>query len=236
VGIEKIIIEKHIFDINLKFYFILKYLLKAYLNNKDINNILGLYSLNKNISLKKALINNYENYFGKTKSGLKKIEFLNDILDLLETDLDIELFIFSLKLIAIKPLLLQEAKTRDLLENSKLSSLNPLSLAYDKITTFTPYSTRVSRALLSLIFFDKLEKNDTVFLSSDTTDFFKELSKNAVKLKNLGVEPNQIFMLMFSESINQSITSDSGTNYEDRILSVLKSIGIDETCFVIFSC
>jgi len=35
-------------------------------------------------------------------------------------------------------------------------------------------------------------------------------------------------MLMFSESINQSIISDSGSNYEDRIFSVLTSIGIDE--------
>jgi hypothetical protein len=73
-----------------------------------------------------------------------------------------------------------------------------------------------------------LENKDTVFISSDTTDFLKELSKDAVKLKKMGVEPNQIFMLMFSESINQSIISDSGSNYEDRILSVLMAIGIDE--------
>ncbi|MDD2697248.1 MAG: type II restriction endonuclease [Arcobacteraceae bacterium] len=229
MSIEKIKIEKSIFDINLKFYFILKYLLKANCTDRDIHKILELYSLNKSISLKMALTKNYENYFGNTKSGLKKISFLGDILDLLESDLDIELFIFSLKLIAIKPLLLQEAKTRDLLDSSKLPLLNPLSLAYDKITTFTPYSTRVSGALLSLIFFDKLESKDTVFLSSDTTDFLKELSKEAIKLKKIGLEPNQIFMLMFSESINQSITSYSGSNYEDRILSVLKTIGIDES-------
>ena len=229
MSIEKIKIEKSIFDINLKFYFILKYLLKANCTDRDIHKILELYSLNKSISLKMALTKNYENYFGNTKSGLKKISFLGDILDLLESDLDIELFIFSLKLIAIKPLLFQEAKTRDLLDSSKLPLLNPLSLAYDKITTFTPYSTRVSGALLSLIFFDKLESKYTVFLSSDTTDFLKELSKEAIKLKKIGLEPNQIFMLMFSESINQSITSDSGSNYEDRILSVLKTIGIDES-------
>jgi hypothetical protein len=167
-------------------------------------------------------------FFGTKNSGLKKIGFLNDILDLIENDLDVKLFIFGLKLIVIKPLLLQEAKTRDLLDSSKLSTLNPLSLEYDKITTFNPYSTRVSGALLSLIFFDKLENKDTVFLSNDTTDFLKELSKEAISLKKYGIEPNQIFMLMFSESINQSITSDSGSNYEDRILSVLKSIGINE--------
>ena len=33
-------------------------------------------------------------------------------------------------------------------------------------------------------------------------------------------------MLMFNESIDQSIKSDSGSNYEDRIFSVLNKIGI----------
>jgi hypothetical protein len=225
---EKLIIEKSKFDINLKFYFILKYLLKASLSDKDIKKIIEIYSLYKGLLLKKALYNEMDTLCGFTKSGLKKKDFLTDILDLFETDLDSELFIFGLKLLAIKPLLLQEAKTRDLLDTSKLPTLNPLSLAYDKITLFSPYSTRVSGALLSLIFFDKLENKDTVFISSDTTEFLKELSKDAVKLKKVGVEPNQIFMLMFSESINQSIISDSGSNYEDRILAVLLSIGIDE--------
>jgi len=225
---EKLIIEKSKFDINLKFYFILKYLLKASLSDKDIKKIIAIYSLYKGLLFKKALLNEMDTLCGNTKSGVKKKDFLTDILDLFETDLDSELFIFGLKLIAIKPLLLQEAKTRDLLDTSKLPTLNPLSLAYDKITLFSPYSTRVSGALLSLIFFDKLENKDTVFISSDTTDFLKELSKDAVKLKKMGVEPNQIFMLMFSESINQSTISDSGSNYEDRILSVLMAIGIDE--------
>lgn len=228
MGIEKIIINKNRFNINLKFYFMLKYFIKALLSEKDINKLLTLYSLNKGLLLKKEIIKNFDTLFGNRNNGLKKIGFLNDILDLVENDLDIRLFIFALKLIVIKPLLLLEAKTRDILDSSKLSTLNPLSLEYDKITTFTPYSTRVSGALLSLIFFDKLENKDTVFLSSDTTDFLKELSKEAIYLKKYGIEPSQIFMLMFTESINQSITSDSGSNYEDRILSVLKSIGIDE--------
>ncbi|MCX6051985.1 MAG: hypothetical protein NTZ60_05670 [Campylobacterales bacterium] len=228
MSIEKLKIEKSQFDINLKFYFILKYLLKAALNDKDIKKIIEIYSLYKGLFFKNALLGSMDNLYGTSKSGLKKKDFLTDILDLFETDLDSELFIFGLKLIAIKPLLLQEAKTRDLLDTSKLPTLNPLSLAYDKITLFSPYSTRVSGALLSLIFFDKLENKDTVFISSDTTDFLKELSKDAIKLKKIGVEPNQIFMLMFSESINQSIISDSGSNYEDRILSVLLTIGIDK--------
>ncbi|MFA5455622.1 MAG: hypothetical protein WC272_09905 [Sulfurimonas sp.] len=228
MSVEKLIIDKSKFDINLKFYFILKYLLKMSLSDKDIKKLLELYSLNQGLLFKKVILKNIDTLFGTTKTGLNKQNYLTDILDLFETEYDSELFIFSLKLYAIKPLLLQEAKTRDLLDTSKLPTLNPLSLAYDKITLFSPYSTRVSGALLSLIFFDKLESSDTAFISSDATEFLKELSKEAIKLKKIGVEPNQIFMLMFSESINQSIISDSGSNYEDRILSVLRAIGIDE--------
>ena len=223
MGIEKINIEKDKFDINLKFYFILKYLTKA-----DINKILELYSLSKNF-FKNDFIYKIDEIFNiNTKSGIKKSEYLKNIFELLDNDLDIILFIFSIKLIAIKPLLLEEAKTRDLLDKTKLTNLNPLSLEYDKITVFTPYSTRVSGALLSLIFFDKLENNDTSFLSSDSTNFLKQLSKDAIFLKKNKIEANQIFMLMFSESINQSILSDSGSNYEDRIFYTLRDIGIDE--------
>lgn len=228
MGIEKINIEKDKFDINLKFYFILKYLTKASLNSNDINKILELYSLSKNF-FKNDFIYKIDEIFNiNTKSGIKKSEYLKNIFELLDNDLDIILFIFSIKLIAIKPLLLEEAKTRDLLDKTKLTNLNPLSLEYDKITVFTPYSTRVSGALLSLIFFDKLENNDTSFLSSDSTNFLKQLSKDAIFLKKNKIEANQIFMLMFSESINQSILSDSGSNYEDRIFYTLRDIGIDE--------
>lgn len=227
--VEKLKITKNQFDINLKFYFFLKYLLKAKLIEKDIKKILELYSLYQGLVFHDELLKILDNLCGVSKQGLTKKIFLIDILDVFESDIDSELFIFSLKLYAIKPLLLQEAKTRDLLDVSKLSDLSPLSLAYDKVTLFSPYSTRVSGALLSLIFFDQLEANDSIFISSDTTDFLQNLAKDAIRLKSLGIEPNQIFMLMFSESVNQSIISDSGSNYEDRILSVLKNIGINES-------
>ncbi len=44
MGIEKINIEKDKFDINLKFYFILKYLTKANLNSKEFDEKFKLFN------------------------------------------------------------------------------------------------------------------------------------------------------------------------------------------------
>ena len=101
-----------------------------------------------------------------------------------------------------------------------------MSLEYDNISVLKPYKTRVSGALLSLLFFEKVGQNECNFISKDSFVFVSKLAKQMLNLKKFGLESNQIFMLMFSESINQSIISDSGSNYENRILSVLNKIGI----------
>ena len=226
--IKKLEINKAKFDINLKFYFFLKYLVKTKLTDTQSNEILKICILISKINFKIIItkIIKYINTKVKTNSPKQKLIF--EVIDEINSYIDLKLFIFSLKLYMIKDLLLQEAKLKDLLDISKLENLNPLSLEYDKITIYSPYSTRVNGALLSLIFFDKLDNRETNFISQDADNFIKNLSTLAIELRNNGIEPNQIFMLMFSESINQSIISDSGSNYEDRILSVLTSIGIDE--------
>jgi len=223
---EKIEISQEKFDINLKFYFFLKYLVKVKLTDNQSHNILNISILNRNfLTIKDKIIKYIEK---NIKKGSKKYKLIYEIIDEINSEVDLKLFIFSLKLYMIKDLLLAEAKLKNMLDTSKLKNLDPLSLEYDKITLFSPYSTRVNGALLSLIFFEKLENGETNLISKYAEDFIIELSKLAIELKKKGVEPNQIFMLMFSESINQSIISDSGSNYEDRILEVLVSIGIDE--------
>lgn len=47
-------------------------------------------------------------------------------------------------------------------------------------------------------------------------------------IKEYNIEPEHIFMLMFSEVINQSIKSEAGSGYKNRIFDVLISIGIDK--------
>ena len=219
---EKIVISQEKFDINLKFYYMLKYLVKAKLTDNQAKSILKICILNiKDDYLGiKYKITDYVNHNIKQDSAKQQICF--DILDEINGDLSLKLFVFSLKLYLIKDLLLAEAKAQDLFDIAKLEELHPLSLEYDKITVYSPYSTRVNGALLSLIFFDNLSNYKTNFISKHSDEYLKDLSKVAVELTSSGVEPNQIFMLLFSESINQSIISDSGSNYESRILTVLK--------------
>lgn len=225
---NKLEIKKEKYDINLKFYFFLKYLVKVKLTDNQTRALLEKIALYEKVDFENKIISLLKIVDDLLKEGSVKKETLSLTISEIENEVEFSLFVFSLKLYAIKDLLLQEAKTKNLFDISKLSGLDPLSLAYDKITTYSPYSTRVSGALLSLIFFDKIEKEETFFLSSTTDEFIKDLSSQAVKLKENGVEPNQIFMLMFSESINQSIISDSGSNYEERIKSVLISAGIED--------
>jgi hypothetical protein len=226
--IKKLEITKSKFDINLKFYFFLKYFIKINLSDNQSNEILKIYILNSKVNFKTTIEKIIEFVGNKIKTGSKKQKLIFEVINKINSDIDLKLFVFSLKLYIIKDLLLYEAKLKDLLDISKLESLDPLSLEYDKITIYSPYSTRVNGALLSLKFFDKLDKQETNFISKEAETFVKNLSAFAIELKNQGVEPNQIFMLMLNESINQSIISDSGSNYEDRILTVLISIGIDE--------
>jgi len=226
--IGKLDIEKTKLDINLKFYFFIKYLVKTKLTDNQANAILKVCVLNSKNNFKITIAKMINYIEDKIKTNSPKQKLIFEVIDEINSEIDLKLFIFSLKLYMIKDLLLQEAKLKDLLDISKLENLDPLSLEYDKITIYSPYSTRVNGALLSLIFFDKLDNRETNFISQDADDFIENLSTLAIELKTNGIEPNQIFMLMFSESINQSIISDSGSNYEDRILSVLTSIGIDE--------
>lgn len=218
--IEKLKIESKKLDLNLKFYFLLKYLVKAKLTPTQSSILLEKISLDVGFSEIQNFIDGI--------SGASKKEALELLFEQIETDVDREMFIFSLKLYSIKDALLAESKMGALINSAKLEGLDPLSLSYDKISVKRPYYTRVNGALISLLFFSKLENKETNFMSQDAQDFIEKLSESAIKLKKNGLEPNQIFMLMFSESVNQSIISDSGSNYEDRILSVLKKIGIPE--------
>lgn len=207
--------------INLNLNFFLKNILKLKPTNRQV--MLMIENINLLKSNPSSLLESLEGIFTKSQSKLDHIKEIS--LRIVDAS-DIELFDFSLRLYQIKDLLLAEAKVSEAIDLNQLSNLDPLSLEYDKISVLKPYKTRVSGALLALLFFEKLDNGEVNFMSQDSCDIIADLAKKAIKLKGKGLESNQIFMLMFSESINQSIISDSGTNYEDRIRSVLDKIGV----------
>ena len=137
------------------------------------------------------------------------------------------LFNFCLKLLTIKPLLLAEAKLIESQKAQTLSQYHQLSLDYDTISKHGAYYVRVNSSLLALLMFQKLDNQEVSFLASATDEFVSSIQKEYEYLKGIGLNANQMFMLMFSESVNQSITTSGGSSYEDRIMQILIHIGIE---------
>lgn len=222
--ISKVNISQDKLDINYKFYLFLKELNggNGLTGNMlpEFLQIVSTYPFNEGRKLLFDLVYNNPNI------GDGRKENIISVLEEIESNIDYKAFSFALKLILIKPLLLEEAK---LAQTSKLinsDGLHPLSIQYDRIKKSSPYYTRVNGALISLIFFAKLENKDTSFLIETNEQFIKLLLSEFEEITKHDIEPNQIFMIMFMESVDQSIVSDAGGSYEDRIQDVLISLGI----------
>jgi hypothetical protein len=167
--IEKLSVKDSKFDINLKFYFFLKYIIKIKLTDNQSLDILEICTLSpKNVPDK---VQQYA--LKKIKEKSKKQNSILEIVDAINNEIDSRLFVFSLMLYMVKDLLLAEAKTKHILNINKLGKLSPLSLEYDKLTLYNPYSTRVQGALLALVFFDALERKSANFMSQDAEKFIK---------------------------------------------------------------
>ncbi|EOH2215121.1 TPA: hypothetical protein ACVZ4S_001230, partial [Campylobacter jejuni] len=188
----------------------------------QIINILSHISKNKNSLYE---LKQYINL--NTKNGINQWSYLEQIIYEIRNIIDFNVFIFALKIYSIKNFLLELAKIKQMSNIELLSKLDPLSLEYDKITIYNPYSTRVNGALLALTFFNHIDNNQ-FFHDNINKEYFLSICQLSQELRKHGLEPNQIFMLIFNESINQSIISYSGNNYENRILQKLQSIGINQ--------
>ena len=122
MGDRKIKIPEAKFDINLKFYFFLKYLVKTKLTDTQKFKILSIYSTN--------ILNDFTNIRSKIhqyiiddiKNGSPKQQLLFDLIDEIKNNLELKLFIFCIELYAIKNLLLEEAKINNLLYTSNLEN------------------------------------------------------------------------------------------------------------------
>lgn len=219
--IDRIEISDSVLDINLKFYSILKSLVKIKLSYNQTSLLIKQLMVRNpsNVPEIRALITDF---LVNIKSTIKRDHFEN-LLNTIDFDVDIKLFLIGLKLYILKDNFLAESKLKELLILEKLSSLDPLSLIYDQVSLRKPYMTRVNGALIVLYFFSKLKTEELNIISASAYDFILSLSQDIKSLEGLGLEINQVYMLIFSEVVNQSIISDSGVDYEERVLKVLRN-------------
>ncbi|TAE82822.1 MAG: hypothetical protein EAZ74_00070 [Alphaproteobacteria bacterium] len=218
-------INDDVFSINLRCYFFLKYLVKVKLSDKNTRILLEQLIRHESASTDKVR-ELLEIYVKEHVTNRDKQEIFLLMIEHIQHSLDIRLFAFSVRLYIIKDVLLAEAKLKNASIAYDLAELHPLSLDYDNIIVFNPYNTRVQGALLVLLFFQKIERGEHTFLSEQSSHLLECLVQDMRILQAAGLEPNQMFMLMFTETMNQSITSASGSNYESRLKDVLVHIGI----------
>lgn len=209
-------------DINFVFYNLLKKFIKIK-NKTQLEKYLESIERNKNRSFDEQF-KILDNSLGE-KLREKIAENDTDIFEAFVNNKDIlDLIEFSLYLLLQKDWLLERAKV---IASEKFvndgSKLCKLTMAYDTLSIGKPYYIRVGGALLVLKWFEGfsnfcLKKNDLL----------KRIIIIHKKLKKNGLESNQIFMLLFTESMNQSITSFSGSDFENRITEILMNCGIKE--------
>jgi len=230
-------ISAEVFNYNYKLYFFLKKLnsgngvtdsisqemqriiIKYLINDSVLNDSL----IPDKIKMIKSLLNStYENIKSYTRKNT-----LNEVLRQIDNYDDLIIFYFSLQLIFVKDLFLIESK---IVEFDKFirNDIHPLSIKYDDLGIERPYKRRTKSALLCYLFFEKLHNKNNNFLLNDSQNYVLNLINSYHYINSLGVSINQIFMLMFSESVNQAITSNSGSDYESRVLEVLISQGIEK--------
>lgn len=116
-----------------------------------------------------------------------------------------KLFVTALEFISYKDKLLEIIKERST-QAINVDHLHLLSLKYDNISSIKPYASRVAN--ITII---------NEFLSSNYITYHDELID-----KKVGIQG--ILLNVLGESVNQSITSSAGKDYEDRIYTYLTEI------------
>ena len=210
---------------NLLFYTILKDLLKCQLSEKKLMILQESIEQNNNLSCKKMkqLLSN-----DIVKESTRAYDDLMILLNLSNDgnyNMWKELLLVSIELLLTKDLILEESKSYARVKyKEKIEKIkDKLSLEYDMSNLEYPYGQRVISSLL-VFALTNIDRE---------TEFILETSKNAIKvlnnnLKNIvqkySININNMFMIIIDESINQSIKSDAGQSYENRVHSLLLNI------------
>jgi hypothetical protein len=214
-------IEKSYFNINFTFYNFLKILnSNDGLSSSQINKT---YELINDSSDYESFINSFKKIILIKIKSESKIIILNELVFNINSEINYNLFVFAIYLLKFKPILMEYSKLIE--ETTILQNVPLLSLERDNFTKNKPFAFRVNGALISLIFFDFIEKKEKEhFPTSDYSDnFINDLFNIYKDLKLEGLEANQIFMILFQESISQSIKSTAGSGLEDYVVTLLSN-------------
>ena len=210
---------------NLLFYTILKDLLKCHLSEKKMLILEQVIEENSNLpfeKMKQLLLTGIVN---------QNVQSYDDYLILLNLSnksnfiMWKDLLLVSIDLLLTKDLILEESKSYARTKyKEKINQIDDkLSLEYDMSNLEYPYGQRVISSLLV---------NVLTNINRDT-EFILETSKNSIKvlnnklkqiIKKYNINVNNMFMIIVDESINQSIKSDAGQSYENRVHSLLLNI------------
>jgi hypothetical protein len=221
VPTKKIEITENIYNNNLEFYTILKLLIKCKLSDKQLILLQDILLKNIRISdkvlLQKILLSNN----AIATDGTQKYEDLCMLINTLEhSNINMwkDMMDVSIELMLIKDLILQESKSYANNQYKEvINQLNDkLSLEYDMSKLSLPYGQRVISSLLVFALTDNNRKNEFILEASGKTvkSFGEKISKI---INNYKINCNNMFSLIMTESVNQSIVSDAGQSYESRV-------------------
>ena len=210
---------------NLLFYTTLKDLLKCKLNEKRL--ILLEETIEQNDKLPydklKQLLSS-----GIVNENTKAYDDLMILLNLSNKEnfsMWKDLLLASIKLLLTKDLILEESKSYARVKyKEKINKIkDKLGLEYDMSNLEYPYGQRVISSLLVFALTNIDRKTEFVLeTSQNTVKVLNDKLKNIVEKYQINV--NNMFMIIIDESINQSIKSDAGQSYENRVYSLLLNI------------
>lgn len=225
---KKIEITENVFNNNLQFYTILKLLIKCKLSDKQLillqDTLIKNIKTNDKLLLEKILLSNN----AIASEGTSKYEDLSLLINTIENSeitMWKDMLDISIELMLIKDLILQESKSYANNQYKEIiNGLNDkLCLEYDMSKLSLPYGQRVMSSLLVFALTDDNRKSEYILETSGKTikSFNEKISK---LISNYNINCNNMFSLIMTESVNQSIISDAGQSYESRVEEVLLPI------------
>lgn len=225
---SKIEISDNAYNNNLQFYTILKLLLKCGLSDKQLITFQDILEKNSNTNNKElliALLLNNNAIVSDTTQKYEDLSMLVNTLDHCDINMWISLLDVSIELMFVKGLILEESKiyAKNQYRNLIRDIDDKLSLEYDMSNLNMPYGQRVISSLLvySLTNIDR----DSEFILESSGKAVKSFNDKIKKIvDNYNINCNNMFSLIMTESMNQSITSDAGQSYESRVNEKIQPI------------